>query len=402
MNNRVIFAAAGYGKTYSICSEAKEAVENGNKHVLLISYTNEGVRSLETEYRKQNKGILDDKLIIKSWYSFLLSEFIKPYQCSLKLKYKHYKEEIPVTFPENFVRSIAFYNTVPLPRWYNQTHVQYFVNKIGDIVPDRVSQLAYLCNVHSEGKALTRMGEIYSHIFIDELQDYAGWDLEIINLLFSSRILITCVGDYKQATYRTNNSIKNSQFRDEKIRDYFENLNKDGICSIFYANTTRRFNREICNFVNTIHGDKESMIEPNYAVRQNQDADNIGVYIIDTAFLKDYCEYYHPVILRYDKKTKIEFSNNCDVFNYGGAKGATYERVIIVPVSTCLPFIEKQTRISSNQTRAKFYVACTRAKHSIVFAVNRPSENDAFKAVEIRFANKVIPAFKFTIDCSST
>lgn len=46
MNNRVIFAAAGYGKTYSICSEAKEAVENGNKHVLLISYTNEGVRSL--------------------------------------------------------------------------------------------------------------------------------------------------------------------------------------------------------------------------------------------------------------------------------------------------------------------------------------------------------------------
>ena len=27
MNNRVIFAAAGYGKTYSICSEAKEAVE---------------------------------------------------------------------------------------------------------------------------------------------------------------------------------------------------------------------------------------------------------------------------------------------------------------------------------------------------------------------------------------
>jgi ATP-dependent exoDNAse (exonuclease V) beta subunit len=49
------------------------------------------------------------------------------------------------------------------------------------------------------------MEEIYAHIFIDELQDYAGWDLEIFRLLFDSQIFITCVGDYKQATYRTNN-----------------------------------------------------------------------------------------------------------------------------------------------------------------------------------------------------
>ena len=83
MDNKVIFAAAGNGKTYSLCSKAKAAVENGNKYVLLISYTNEGICSLENEYRKQNAGVLDDRVIFKSWYSFLLSEFIKPYQCSL-------------------------------------------------------------------------------------------------------------------------------------------------------------------------------------------------------------------------------------------------------------------------------------------------------------------------------
>ena len=43
MNNQVVFAAAGHGKTYSLCSQAKTAIDNTNKHVLLISYTNEGM-----------------------------------------------------------------------------------------------------------------------------------------------------------------------------------------------------------------------------------------------------------------------------------------------------------------------------------------------------------------------
>ena len=395
MNNQVIFAAAGNGKTYSLCSQAKAAVNNDRKYVLLISYTNEGIRSLENEYRKQNGGILDDKVIFKSWYSVLLSEFIKPYQCSLKLKEKRYNKELPVIFPENFVNSIAFYNADQQPKWYNQTHVQYFINKRGDIIPDRTSHFAYLCNEHSDGKAIRRMEEIYSHIFIDELQDYAGWDLEIIRLLFESKMLITCVGDYKQATYRTNNSPKNKQYRDEKIRNYFKILEKKGLCATSYTNTTRRFNREICDFANTIHGDRDSMVEPSPDLEKEESAENSGVYILDVKYLSKYCEYYQPTILRYDKKAKISFRHSCNVFNYGGAKGATYERVVIVPVSTTLPFIEKQVKIASNQTRAKFYVACTRAKHSIVFAVDKPKENDAFGATKLCFADKVIPAYKF-------
>lgn len=123
--------------------------------------------------------------------------------------------------------------------------------------------------------------------------------------------------------------------------------------------------------------------------------DNIGVYVIDVKYLGQYCEHYRPTILRYDKRTKVDFRHSCDIYNYGGAKGATYERVVIVPVSTTLPFIEKQTKITSNQTRAKFYVACTRAKHSVVFAINNPKENTFFKAVDMRLANNVIPAYKY-------
>ena len=400
MNNNVIFAAAGNGKTYSLCSKAKDAVTNSKKYVLLLSYTNEGVKSLENEYRKQNQGILADRVIIKTWYSFLLSDFIKPYQCLLKLKSKYFKKELPIQIPENFVDSISFYNVELPPRFYNQTHFQYFFRN-HDIVPDRVSNLAYLCNEHSTGKALSRIESIFSHIFIDELQDYAGWDLEIIRLLFDSQVEITCVGDYMQATYRTNNSQKNRQYRDDKIRDFFESLEKKGKCSISYADTTRRFNSEICDFVNTIYGEKGYLIKPSSHIQLRKGIENIGVYMMDTTYLSSYCEYYHPMILRYDKRTKMFFSHNCSVFNYGASKGATFDRVVIIPVSTTIPFLEEQKMIKSNQTRAKFFVACTRAKHSVVFAVDNPKENMVFKPVNICLPDVVIPALKFTNENSS-
>lgn len=98
MSNQVIFAAAGNGKTYSLCAKAKAAISTGTKYVLLISYTNEGIRALEKEYKKQNCGVLDERIIIKSWYSFLLSEFIKPYQCSLRLNKKFTKKRLRLLF----------------------------------------------------------------------------------------------------------------------------------------------------------------------------------------------------------------------------------------------------------------------------------------------------------------
>ncbi len=185
-------------------------------------------------------------------------------------------------------------------------------------------------------------------------------------------------------------------YRDEKVRAYFLMLEAQGLCVTSYANTTRRFNQEICDFINTIHGDADSMVEPDPNNQQEMPVENSGVYMMNVDSLREYCEYYHPIILRYDKKAKVGFQHDCDVFNYGGSKGATYERVVIIPVSTTLPFIERQVKITSNQTRAKFYVACTRAKHSVVFAMENPCENGVFKATDIHFSDKSIPAYKFS------
>ncbi len=64
-------------------------------------------------------------------------------------------------------------------------------------------------------------------------------------------------------------------------------------------------------------------------------------------------------------------------------------------MGTSLPFLTKQTYISSDQTRSKFYVACTRPKHSIVFAMDNPIENEVFKEVELEIEGEYIQAFKY-------
>lgn len=393
MNNDVIFAAAGSGKTYSICSKAISLAAETKKTILLVTYTNEGVHSLETEYKKQNFGIIDSNVKITTWYSFVLSDFIKPYQCLLNLKYKHYKKEFSCEIPENFIKSIAFYQNEDTPKYFNKGHLQYFINGAQDIQKNKVSELAYKCNTDSSGKVINRLEEMYAHIFFDELQDYAGWDLELLLLLFSSAIPITCVGDYKQATFRTNNSLKNKQFRDDKIKDFFEAQQRKGICSITYSKVTRRFNRDICDYINTIHGDENNQV--CQCCEMDFTDENSGVYIIDPKYLSDYCNFYNPTILRYERDIQIPFSHNCQVLNYGNSKGLTLDRVVIIPVGTVLPFIQKGTNITSPQTKSKFYVACTRARHSVVFAIENFTETDHFKCSVVEFAGKELPAWKY-------
>lgn len=397
MNNKVVFAAAGNGKTYDLCRQAIKIAQTTKKELLIVSYTNEGKNSIENEYRKQNNGVIDKNVVIKTWYSFVLSEFIKPYQCKLSLKFKWFKQEKDFEVPPNLIKSIAFYSNEKPDRWNNSSHVQYYLNGAKDLYKDNVTALAVKCVNDSGGAVIKRLEEIYSHIFIDELQDYAGWDLEIFRLLFNSNIDVTCVGDYKQATFRTNNSSKNKKYRDDKIREFFKELEKANLCEICYSNETRRFNQEICNYVNTIFCEEESDVISN-KIAENVEEDNTGVYIVENAYLKEYCDYYNPTILRYEKTSKILFEHSCNVLNYGNSKGCTYDRVIVIPVTTVIPFIEKQTEISSKQTRSKFYVACTRARHSVIFAVEKMKPSDLYKQTTLEFGGVTIPAFKYCLD----
>ena len=78
-HNVAKMSAAGSGKTYSICKDALEAARSG-KRILITTYTNRGVDSVKNEIRKQNDGVLNPLIVIKTWFTFMMTDMIKPYQ----------------------------------------------------------------------------------------------------------------------------------------------------------------------------------------------------------------------------------------------------------------------------------------------------------------------------------
>ena len=63
MKNTIKISAAGSGKTYDICHDALAVVEGGDKKILIVTYTNRGENAVETEIKKQNRGVLHQQIV---------------------------------------------------------------------------------------------------------------------------------------------------------------------------------------------------------------------------------------------------------------------------------------------------------------------------------------------------
>lgn len=372
LNNIVIMAAAGAGKTHDICKEVIENAKTTNKKILITTYTNKGIESIEKEYKKQNNGVIDKNVVILSWFQFLLRELVKPYQSSILNKI-------------NIINSIDFnhqygyinFNSRGTPKHYMLTN---------NILSNTVSEFAIDSNIKSNNKVIQRLGEIYSHIYIDEIQDLAGEDIEILNLLFNSKIQIQCVGDVKQSIYTTYNAKKNKKITGIHLIDFFKELERKGIITLLFNNKTRRFGREICEFSNSICNDKNNRIESDKIYKE----ENQGVYLLDKKDFENYFKIYKPTILKFDAKTKIDY----DSLNFGQCKGMTFDRVAIFPNKKYKEFLQNGTSLDSP---CKYYVSATRARYSIVFVVEKLFENDNFKYTNINLEDNSIKVSKYMV-----
>lgn len=370
LNNKVNISSAGTGKTYKLCQNAKAALSSGKK-VLLITYTNRGKESIITEYKKQNFGVLDNNVEVKTWFQFLLSDWIKPYQSS-------FFKEINLIKSIDFTKAYGFINKSPL------LSTKRYITKGNNILSNETSRLALLINEKSFGAVINRLAIIYKNIYIDEVQDLSGDDLNILEVLFESTINIYCVGDPKQSTYKTYNTNKYKSKTGKNIFQYFESLRKDSIVKITLENKSRRCNSDICKLANWIYPDKP-MIE---SLEDKEDFHK-GVFIVSKKDINEYYYNFKPTPLRYDKKTNCEFNN---VINYGASKGSTFERVLIYPNKPLIDFIKNKKALKSPE---KYYVAVTRAKHSVCIVLDEVIGGDNFFSFKINLSNgRTIDALK--------
>ena len=72
--------------------------------------------------------------------------------------------------------------------------------------------------------------------------------------------------------------------------------------------------------------------------------------------------------LRWDKRTEV--LPNIRVMNFGESKGETFDRILIYPTQDMVKWVGDNTATLSDGARAKFYVALTRATHSVAIAMD--------------------------------
>jgi DNA helicase-2/ATP-dependent DNA helicase PcrA len=345
--NRVIFAVAGSGKTSFLVDKALSHLD---KKILFLTYTNENLNNIKKSFQEKN-GFLPENVETKCWFTFLLRDGVRPYHNYLSLG----KRASSI----NFVSGSSWSN--PALRGVPESNIEkYYFDKDRRIYTDKISKYAYKCNEKSHGLVINRLEQIYDYIFIDEVQDLAGWDLDFIERLLLSKIKIVLVGDPRQVTYLTNHAPKNTQYKGEKIVNFFKKMESNGLCSVINNLESNRCNQDICNLADLIYPNLPKSISLNKTTTGHD-----GIFYIKIEDLEDYINTHKPTILRYDKRSDTK---NKHAFNFGITKGLTFDRVLIVPTESIKKFLNtKNSNTLAEGTKAKLYVAITRARYSVTF-----------------------------------
>lgn len=191
------------------------------------------------------------------------------------------------------------------------------------------------------------------------MQDLAGWDLEILNLLFNSESNVLMVGDPRQVTYLTHHPKKHRGFKNGKIANYIRIKCKEGICHIDSGslNASHRNNEDICAFSSGLFPEYEPSVPCTCKSCRNYSVSHEGIYMIRTSDITEYCKKYSPTVLKFSKATYPEW-------NYGKSKGLSFKRVLIYPTDKIKKYLEDGDVSKIDTIRAKFYVALTRARYS--------------------------------------
>ena len=164
--NKVIIATAGSRKTTHL---VEEALSLPDKKILILTYTIDNLKQIKEFFIQKNGGV-PQNVTVQSWFSFLLTDCVRPYQ-----NYVYDKKRI---------KTICFIQGRS-SQWVKKTNVEKYYFQNGDrIFTDKISEFACRCNEESKGFVIDRLECIYDSIFIDEIQDLAGYDFDFLEVLF--------------------------------------------------------------------------------------------------------------------------------------------------------------------------------------------------------------------------
>jgi len=222
-------------------------------------------------------------------------------------------------------------------------------------------------NENVKNFVMSRLSKIYNVIFIDEVQDMASWDLELIKEIHHSNMELFMVGDMMQRTYTTTKERQNKKKKKQlNIEEYIKDRGKK--CSSIFIDLdrlkkTHRCSQKVCDYVNQKFGMNIEIC--NCCDRTG--TKNCNVFFITQNEIEEKLKRTNTMQILYDKNSK--YNKNYQAINIGKSKGLDYDNVVIYPSKTMIIFLNNDNEYLAESSKCKLYVALTRAREN-VYIVN--------------------------------
>lgn len=323
MGKCLMLAVAGSGKTTYLIS-----LLNLEQRFLLVTYTRNNYEHLKRSVVKKF-GYFPENIKVLKYFHFVYSFCYKPF-CGLV----------------NRANGISFDLSPEQTRYHPGTDA-FYRTRGGRLYHNRI---AHYCKEQCSAGIKARLDKYYDYLLIDEVQDFAGHDFNLLLSILPDRCNTICVGDFFQHTYDTSldGNVRKSLYK--SFAPYIKEWKKVGVpIDTRSLARTRRCSPEICAFVETlgisIQSTGEAAGSVFYIDNEEECERIINEASIPKLFLKEGNKYF------------------CSGMNWGASKGLdNFVDVCVVLNKSSLDLYQKGKLIDLNpQTKNKLYVACTRA-----------------------------------------
>lgn len=331
MDKKIVLAVAGSGKTKLIIDKLCL-----NKRHLIITYTINNEKNLRNRI-KLKFGFFPSNINLTTYFPFLYKFCYRPF-----MGYKLRDRGLDMRAPPEWTGRIATIKT----EHYLSNGKRLYHNRLGKLVLKYKSDFI-----------ISRLEKYYDTLFVDEFQDFAGNDYNVIELLVKASIEVLLVGDYYQHTYDTSRDGRTNINLHKTYEDFLKKCKKSKIeIDLTKLIKSWRCSKEVCKFVSENLGIN---IESN-----RKDSTNISV-IYDKDHAKRIIEDDDIIKLFYSEAYKFD----CFGDNWGAVKGLDdFNDVCVVMTKGAFDTLENSSLNDLKSiTKSKLYVAITRTKGNLFF-----------------------------------
>lgn len=355
--NEVVIAAAGSGKTTLLVREALKVVD---ARVLITTFTDSNEEEIRKKFH-EIRGYVPSNVSIMTWFTVLIRHGVKPFQHPL---FDFEVKGLLLTDKRSGFRYMM--GKIPV-YWAEANFQQFYFTSQQKVYSDKLSKLVIRCNEMSQGAVLDRLSRVFGHIFVDEFQDMAGYDLDIVRRLFAGPSRILLVGDPRQVLYQTHHEARHEQYTGGKIAEFLQAEIPRTVPYTVDTSTlalSHRNSAEICMISSKLYPHLGASHACACTNCRKGDGKNPGLFIVKPDKVHQFLNEYQPVQLRLNVST-IGVDNRFPAMNFGLSKGLGFDHVLIYPTGDMVKWIKNNNQVLADKTRAQLYVALTRARHSV-------------------------------------